>query len=70
MTLTCQTEDGYTMKVRVPKLVKEDNTLMTEDEYIGLHIDVMGVIDYYDGDYQVKVVSQNAIVFHPVEEQA
>lgn len=60
MTLTCES-DGVTVLVRTGVLVDENNQLITEDAFQGKTIDVKGVVDYYDGVYQIKVFSINDV---------
>lgn len=54
MTLTCKV-DGRTITVRTTVLRDADDNLITEEEYLGKTINVRGVVDYFDGDYQIKV---------------
>ena len=54
MTLTCK-QGNKTVIIRTIKLYHEDNSLMTQDELVGKTIDVKGIVDYYSGDYQIKV---------------
>ena len=56
MTLTCE-RDGVTVTVRTAVLLDENNQLITEDAYVGKTIDVKGIVDYFDGAYQIKVFS-------------
>ena len=63
ITLTC-TVDGKTVKVRTTKLYNPDMSLVTEDKFIGKTIDVVGIIDSYDGEYQIKVFSIDDITIH------
>ncbi len=61
MTLTCQS-DGKTIKVRTPVLRDPTtNALVTQDAFIGKTIDVTGVVDYFSGDYQIKILHSGAI---------
>lgn len=60
MTLTC-VSDGITIFVRTTVLYDENKTLITADAYEGKTIDVRGIVDYYDGMYQIKVFSANGI---------
>lgn len=60
MTLTC-VSDGMTILVRTTVLYDENKTLITADAYEGKTIDVRGIVDYYDGTYQIKVFSANGI---------
>ena len=63
MTLTCQA-DGKTISVRTVVLYDADGKLVTADRYMGKTIDVQGIVDYYDGTYQIKVFSANDITVH------
>jgi len=63
MTLTCE-KDGVTMLVRTAVLYHPDGKLVTEEAFLGRTIDVKGVVDFYDGAYQVKVLTLNNIHIH------
>ncbi len=54
MTLTCEI-DGVTVTVRTAVLLDENNNLVTADAFEGKTIDVRGIVDYFDGEYQIKV---------------
>lgn len=54
MTLTCEA-DGVTITVRTVVLYDADGNLVTAETFKDKTIDVKGVVDYYDGDYQIKV---------------
>ena len=60
MTLTCKV-DGQTVSVRTTVLLDDNGKLITEKAYAGKTIDVKGIIDYYDGTYQIKVFSADNI---------
>ena len=62
MTLTCQAR-GVTISVRTGVLVK-DGQLITESAYLGKTIDVKGIVDFFSGDYQIKVFSADDITVH------
>ncbi len=62
-TLTC-TVDGHTIDVRTTVLVDENGKLITADAYEGKTIDVKGIVDYFNGVYQIKVFSANNITIH------
>ena len=72
MTLTCEAE-GRTINVRTIVLKDPSGNLVTQDMFIGKTIDVMGVVDYFNGDYQIKILSTGGIkidgqpLFPPVE---
>ena len=61
MTLTCQV-DGITVLVRTAVLYDANNELVTQDAYLGKTIDVKGIVDYYDGAYQIKVFTAKDII--------
>ena len=60
MTLTCEV-DGKTVSVRTIVLRDQDGNIITEDAYKGKTIDVKGIIDCYNGEYQIKVFSKDSI---------
>ncbi len=60
MTLTCEV-DGITVSVRTVVLRDANGNLITASAYQGKTIDVVGIIDLYQGTYQIKVFSQNDI---------
>ena len=54
ITLTC--ESGNTeITVRTAVLRDASGKIITEDAFIGKTIDVKGIVDYYNGEYQIKV---------------
>jgi len=61
MTLTCE-KDGVPITVRTAVLLDENNKLITADAYEGKIITVKGIVDYFDGAYQVKVFSAKNII--------
>ncbi len=63
MTLTCEV-DGITITVRTVVLKDADGKIITQDAYVGKTIDVKGVVDYYDGEYQIKVFTADQITIH------
>ena len=63
MTLTCEI-DGITISVRTIVLRDEDKNLITADAYQGKTIDVTGIVDYFSGDYQIKVFTASDIIVH------
>ncbi|MBO7303554.1 MAG: thermonuclease family protein, partial [Clostridia bacterium] len=60
MTLTCEV-DGVTVSVRTVVLFDENGDMITADKYEGMVIDVRGIVDCYDGEYQIKVLSTKDI---------
>lgn len=61
MTLTCK-KDGLTISIRTSVLYDENNNLITEEAYMGKTIDVKGIVDYYNGKYQIEVYSADNII--------
>ena len=61
MTLTCKAQDGTVIDVRTIVLKDENNQIITAAKYDGKTIDVKGVVDYYDGVYQIKVFTPDDI---------
>ena len=56
MTLNCEA-DGLPISVRTVVLTDETGKLITEDAFAGKTIDVKGIVDCFDGQYQIKVFS-------------
>ncbi len=61
ITLVCQSADGHTVHVRTVPLTHQDGTMVVQDEFLGKTINVKGIVDFFDGTYQVKVFMLNAI---------
>ena len=61
MTLTCDA-GGQTILVRTVPLY-DGNTAVKEERFLGKTIDVKGIVDYFEGQYQVKVFTLNSITF-------
>ncbi len=62
MTLTCDA-GGQTILVRTVPLY-DGNTAVKEDRFLGQTINVKGIVDYYEGQYQVKVFTLNNITYN------
>ena len=60
MTITCEV-DGITVTVRTAVLLDENQKVITEDAYRGKVIDVKGIVDLFDGAYQIKVFTAKDI---------
>ena len=56
MTLTCRV-DGKTVTVRTIVLLDENGELVTESYFNNKTITVRGIIDCYEGEYQIKLFS-------------
>ena len=63
MTLTCLV-DGIRISVRTAVLKDANGDLITESAYAGKTIDVRGIVDCYDGNYQIRVMSADDITVH------
>ena len=63
MTLTCEA-DGVTIDVRTIVLTDDNGNIITADAYKGKTIDVKGIVDCFNGDYQIKVMDDNYITVH------
>lgn len=65
MTLTCKTTDNKNVSVRTEVIYKDaDQTVkLAEADVLGKIINVNGIVDYYDGDYQVRVFTMDDISF-------
>jgi len=60
MTLTCQAGNEY-VSVRTVVLRDADGNVITADAYQGKTINAQGIVDYFSGDYQIKVFSTDDI---------
>ncbi len=60
MTLNC-TVNGIPVSVRTSAWRDENGQLIGEEVYLGKTINVKGVVDYFDGNYQIKVFTQDQI---------
>ena len=63
ITLYCQA-GNCRVAVRTIVLYDENGELVTQDRFIGKTIDVRGLIDYFDGSYQIKVFNTDDIIIH------
>lgn len=63
MTLNCIV-DGVNIKVRTIVLRDENGDLLTESDFLGKTIDVTGIVDYFSGEYQIKVFTPGEITIH------
>jgi micrococcal nuclease len=64
MTLTCTSPEGITVDVRTIVLYKEDGSMLSEYDLLYKTIDVNGIVDYFGGDYQIKVFTTGDITVH------
>lgn len=64
LSITCTAEDGTEIVVRTIVLMDENGKTITADAFpIGSKIDARGVVDVFNGVYQLKVFSVNDINF-------
>jgi hypothetical protein len=63
MTLTCDA-NGTQIDVRTVVLYDDNGKLITADKYANKTIDVIGIVDYFSGEYQIKVFSYKDITVH------
>jgi micrococcal nuclease len=61
MTITCKDTDGRTVSIRTIVLRDQDGNIITADYFKDTTIDVKGLIDIFDGTYQIKVFSINDV---------
>ena len=59
-TLTCRV-NGMTVDVRTTVLLDENGQLVKAEDYENETISVKGIVDYYNGRYQIKVFSKDDI---------
>jgi hypothetical protein len=64
MTLTCVSPEGITVDVRTIVLYKADGSMLSEYDLLYKTIDVNGIVDYFSGDYQIKVFTTDDITVH------
>ena len=65
MSITCKAEDGTTIVVRTEVLNDGNGNLVTDAAFpVGANITVKGIIDSYNGAYQVRVFSINDVTFN------
>ena len=67
MTLTCQDQDGQIIKIRTIVLYTTDESgekvLVEEDYFKGKTINVSGLVESFEGEYQVKLLSVKDVTF-------
>ena len=60
ITLHCEA-DGYEITVRTAVLRDENNAVITQDAYAGKTLSVTGIVDSFQGQYQIKVLTAGDI---------
>lgn len=65
LTITCRDAYGKTIKVRTDsKLIRDDQSIVVASDFpAGTVISVKGIVDIFNGNYQVKVFNIKDIVF-------
>lgn len=63
VTLTCAA-NGCRISVRTLPFYDDQGNLVDGNAYLGKTIDVKGIVDFYDGAYQIKVFSPDSLVVH------
>ena len=61
ITLTCVQEE-YNIVIRTVPMRDADGKLITQEKYLGQTLDVKGIVDYFDGTYQIKVFTPENII--------
>ncbi|MDD6798990.1 MAG: thermonuclease family protein [Firmicutes bacterium] len=61
MTFVCDS-NGVPVKIRTAVLLDENKNVIKSEAYTGKNIDVRGIVDYYNGEYQIKVFSSKDII--------
>ncbi len=61
MTLHCVAQDGTKIDVRTVVLYDDNRNLITADAYKDCTISVKGIVEYFSGTYQIKVLSKEHI---------
>ena len=65
LSITCIAQDGTEIVLRTIVLKDADGKTITADKFpIGSVIDAKGVVDVYNGVYQLKIFSASDITFH------
>jgi DNA/RNA endonuclease YhcR with UshA esterase domain len=64
LSITCTAQDGTEIVLRTIVLKDADGKTITADKFpIGSVIDAKGVVDVYNGVYQLKIFSASDITF-------
>ena len=56
--------EDKTITIRTVPLRDESGNLITQDAYLGKTLDVKGIVDFFDGAYQIKVFTPDNIIIH------
>jgi hypothetical protein len=63
ITLTCE-QAGVRVTVRTVPMRDGQGNPITQDAFLGKTIDIRGIVDYFDGAYQVKVFTPDNITIN------
>jgi endonuclease YncB( thermonuclease family) len=65
LTITCKDQNGKLIEIRTDsKLVREDDTIVVASDFpIGTVISARGIVDTYNGNYQLKVFNIKDIIY-------
>jgi hypothetical protein len=64
LSITCEAEAGTKIVLRTIVLRDENGNLITEQSFeVGSRIDAKGIVDVYNGVYQLKIFSAQHITF-------
>ena len=63
MTLTCES-DGVIIKVRTEVLHDENGNIITPDAFMNKVIDIKGIVDCFNGEPQIRVLSLKDIIIN------
>lgn len=64
MTLICEADDGTQIQVRTEAMNDSEGKLVTPEDLLDKNIDIKGIVDYFGGNYQIKVFSYKHIMFN------
>ena len=56
---------AYVLDAVSGRVLYENNARITAEKYLGKTIDVKGIVDFFEGGYQIKVFTPAAIQIHP-----
>lgn len=63
MTLTCKV-DGVTIVVRTSVLKDASGNVITAEYFNGKTIDVLGIVDSFEGEYQIRLTTLSDVTVH------
>ena len=64
ISIYCEDENGVKITLRTVVMLNPDGSLVTADAFpVGSKINAVGLVDYYNGTYQLEIYSPNDITF-------